>query len=216
MKTSLIIIGAGRHAISVTNVVISMGMSIVAFVDDNKAGTKIFGIPVISKQKCLNDCPTNNFAIAIGDNAVREQIFKEYLADFPNMYFPPLVHTSSVVGYGAIIGNGTILMPLVNVGPNSKVGDFCILNSSSSIDHDCAMESYSSIAPRVVCGGNVKIGVRSAVSIGATVKDGILLGDDVIIGANSYVNKAVADKVVAYGTPCKKVRARIKGDPYLS
>ena len=215
MKTSLIIIGAGGHAVSVTNVAISSGMSVIAYVDDNKVETEIMGIPVISKQHFLNDYSTNNLAMAIGDNAVRERVYKEYLADFPNVYFPPLIHASSVVGFGTIIGNGTIVMPLVNVGPNSKVGDFCILNTSSSIGHDCTMESYSSIAPGVVCGGNVKIGVRSAVSIGATIKHGILLGDDVVIGANSYVNKAVADEVVAYGTPCKKVRARIKGDPYL-
>ena len=78
------------------------------------------------------------------------------------------------------------------------------------------MKSFSSIAPRVAAGGNVKIGLRSAVSIGATIKHGIPVGDAAVIGANSYVNKSVDSNVVAYGSPCKFVRERIKGDPYLS
>ena len=77
------------------------------------------------------------------------------------------------------------------------------------------MESFSSLAPRVVCGGKVTVGIRSALSIGSTVKHGIIIGKDIVIGANSYVNNKVPDNVVAYGTPCKKVRTRIKGEPYL-
>ena len=78
------------------------------------------------------------------------------------------------------------------------------------------MNAFSSIAPRVVTGGNVKIGIRSALSIGATVKHGVLIGDDVVIGANSYVNKQISSNVVANGSPCKFVRKRIKGDSYLA
>ena len=93
-------------------------------------------------------------------------------------------------------------MPQVNVGPNSIVDKFCILNTSSSIDHDCEMKSFSSIAPRV--------------ATGATIKHGITVGDDAVIGANSYVNKSVDSNVVAYGSPCKFVRERTKGHSYLS
>ena len=215
MNNSLIIIGAGGHAISITNIAISSGIDVTAYVDDNKAGTEIMGAPVISKKNFLNNYSNDNLAIAIGDNAERERIYKEYLTSLPKAHFPPLIHVSSIVGVGTIIEDETVIMPLVNLGPNSKVGKFCILNTSSSIDHDCDMESYSSLAPRAVCGGNVKIGVRSAVSIGATVKHGITLGDDVVIGANSYVNKAFSDGVVAYGIPCKQIRIRIKGESYL-
>ena len=44
----------------------------------------------------------------------------------------------------------------------------------------------------------------------------IAVGADAVIGANSYVNKSVDSNVVAYDSPCKFVRERIKGDPYLS
>ena len=216
MSEALIIVGAGGHAMSVTNVALSCGMNVVAYVDDNKNGSKILDIPVITKQQCIDTYKTSNFAIAIGDNLVRESVYNEYKFQLPNCKFPPLIHSSAVLGINSKVDDGSVIMPQVNVGPNSKVGMFCILNTSSSIDHDSEMQSFSSIAPRVVTGGNVKIGFRSAVSIGTVIKNEIVIGDDVVIGANSYVNKAFESNQVAYGNPCKFVRDRKKGDSYLT
>lgn len=215
MSTPIIIIGACGQAVSVANVALGNGMNIIAFVDDNKAGNHLLGIPVITRKHCVEDHKTANLAIAIGDNTVRERVSNEYKFELPLANFPSIIHHSAVIGINSKVGDGTVVMPLVNIGPNSSVGNFCIMNTSSSIDHDCEMKSFSSIAPRVVTGGNVSIGVRSNISIGATIKHGIEVGDDTVIGANSYVNKAVDNKVVAYGNPAKFVRARVKGAPYL-
>ena len=215
MSSTIVIVGAGGHAISVANVASSCGMRVVAYVDDSKSGTEVLGIQVITKQQCIDTYCDENFVIAIGDNSVRELIYKEYKSELPNSKFPSLIHQSAVVGINSRIGNGTVIMPQANVGPNSIIGELCIVNTSSSIDHDCEMQSFSSIAPRVATGGGVNIGVRTAVSIGATIKHGISIGDDVVIGANSYVNKTIDNNIVAYGTPCSVVRTRTKGDPYL-
>ena len=216
MNTSIVIIGAGGHAVSIANVAHGSRMDVVAFVDDNKVGTHLLNIPVISSNQCINEYITANLAIAIGDNAVRERVSNEYKSAMPNARFPALIHSSAVVGINTEIGDGTVVMPQVNIGPNCTVKEFCILNTASSIDHDCEMDAFSSIAPRVVTGGNVKIGLGSAVSIGSTVEHGIVIGDDVVIGANSYVNKRFEGGVLAYGNPCKFVRNRNKGDSYLA
>tara|TARA_A100001011_G_scaffold379527_1_gene445656 strand:- start:27 stop:677 length:651 start_codon:yes stop_codon:yes gene_type:complete len=216
MCPSIIIVGAGGHALSVANVALGNGMSVTAYVDDNKAGCELLGIQVITKQQCFKVHERANFAIAIGDNSIRERISHEYMSALPCAKFPSLIHHSAVIGINSKVGEGTVVMPQVNVGPNSTVDSFCIMNTLSSIDHDCEMKSYSSIAPGVVTGGNVRIGLRSAVSIGATIKHKIEIGDDAVIGANSYVNKTVDNNVFAYGNPCKFVRERVKGDAYLS
>jgi len=216
MKPSIVIIGTGGHAVSIANVAHGSGMNVVAFVDDNKVGTNLLNIPVISSQQCINEHSAANLTIAIGDNALRERVCNEYKSAMPNARFPALIHSSAVIGINTEVGDGTVVMPQVNIGPNCKVREFCILNTSSSIDHDCEMDAFSSIAPRVVTGGNVKIGLGSAVSIGTTVKHGVIIGDDVVIGANSYVNKRVESNVLAYGSPCKSVRKRTKGDSYFA
>ena len=213
---SIMIVGAGGHAVSVANVAISAGYSVISFVDDNKVGQQIMEIPVISEEVSKSGSSQYNYAIAIGDNAKRKRVYKEFISDLPNANFPSLIHKSSVIGINSQIEEGVVIMPNSNIGPNSKVGRLCIINTSSSIDHDCVVSDFASLAPGVITGGNVKVEELSAISIGAVVKHGIKIGNDSVIGASSYVNKDVGNNVVAYGIPCKKIRDRVHGEPYLA
>ena len=173
-------------------------------------------MPVISLEVCYSLYKEHNYFVAIGDNITREKIINTLKLDLPNTKFPCLIHRSSVIGISTKIGNGTIIMPNVNIGPNSNIGIFCIINSSSSVDHDCNIKDFASLAPGVITGGGVNIGFRTAISIGTTIKHKISVGDDTVIGAKSYVNKNIEKKIVAYGIPCKKVRTRKIGENYLS
>ena len=215
MPKDIVLIGSGGHAKSVSSVATSCGFNVIAYVDDDKAGEYIFEIPVISSSECEQNYSSNDFAIAIGDNAIREHVAKEYKAKFPNAKFPYLIHKSCIIDPHCKIMEGSVLMPLSNIGPGTNIGCFCIVNTHSSVDHDCNINDYASLAPGVVLGGLVTIGLRSAISIGCTVKHNLTIGHDVVIGANSYVNKIIKDNTVAYGTPCKKVSERKKFDPYL-
>ena len=69
-------------------------------------------------------------------------------------------------------------------------------STHSSVDHDCNINDYASLAPGVVLGGLVTIGLRSAISIGSTVKHNLTIGHDVVIGANSYVNKIIREMLI--------------------
>ncbi|QWE02844.1 acetyltransferase [Polynucleobacter sp. JS-JIR-II-b4] len=212
---SLVIIGAGGHAVSFANVALSAGYAIKCFVDKNKIGQNLLGINIAGNIAELGDLDLYNFGIAIGDNSTRERIYYELRSKHANLKFPPLVHASAIISSFASIGEGTVIMPNAIIGPNSKVGKFCLINTQSSIDHDCIMSDYSSLAPGVITGGTVEIGLRSAISIGAIIKHGLKIGSDCVIGANSYLNQDLPSNQVAYGTPAKQVRSRLEGDPYL-
>lgn len=211
----LVIFGTGGHSLSVANVALSAGYTIKYFVDKNKKGLDLLRCKIIGDLTELDNINNFSFAIAVGDNASRERIHKELASVAPNLHFPPLVHASAVISFFSEIGDGTVIMPKAVIGPNSKVGKFCFINTQASIDHDCVMFDYSSLAPAAVTGGAVTIGLRSAISIGATIKHGLIIGDDCVVGANSYLNKDLPNNQVAYGTPAKQVRARNIGDSYL-
>jgi len=215
MSNSLVIVGAGGHAVSVANVAMSAGYNVIAFVDSEKQGQQLLGIPIIARDMCLKRYIDTNYAIAIGDNSVRERVSLEFIDFLPKIRFPFIVHSSAVVSYNTYIGMGTVIMPNATIGPNSRIGEFCIINTNASIDHDCSMADFSSVAPGVTAGGNVKIGKSSAVSIGAVIKHGTSISEDVVIGASSYVSKDIGSAIVCYGTPAKEVRWRKKGDAYL-
>jgi sugar O-acyltransferase (sialic acid O-acetyltransferase NeuD family) len=216
MSSALIIVGVGGHAVSVANVAISAGYSVLSFVDNNKVGQQLIGFPIISEKVSKSGSSEYDYVIAIGDNSKRKRIYEEFISDLPNANFPSLIHQSAVIGINSQIEEGSVIMPNSNIGPNSKVGKCCIINTRSSIDHDCILSDFVSLAPGVITGGNVKVGELSAISIGAVCKDGIKIGNDSVIGASSYVNKDVGNSVVSYGNPCKKIRGRVHGEPYLA
>ena len=211
----LVIFGAGGHAISVANVALSAGYIVKHFIDKNKMGQSLLGVSIVGDATDLKDLECYCFGIAVGDNATRQIIYNELQAKNIELSFPPLVHPSATVSSFTSIGDGTVLMPKAVVGPNSKVGKFCILNTQSSLDHDCVMLDFSSLAPAAVTGGTVQIGFRSAVSIGAIIKHGVKIGDDSVVGASSYLNRDLPNNQVAFGSPAKQVRDRSIDDSYL-
>lgn len=215
VKQELIILGAGGHAVSVANVAISAGYLVRSFVDPNKGGQNLLGINIVSDISKVVRFGTGQVAIALGDNAARERVYQDLQSRYPNLHFPVLVHRSATVCSFTEIGPGTILMPGAIAGPNSRVGKFCIINTRASIDHDCTMLDFSSLAPAAVAGGKVHIGMRSAISLDAVIKHGLKIGNDSVLGASSYLHTDMPDNHVAYGTPARLVRTRKLGDRYL-
>ncbi len=208
------IIGAGGHAVSVCNVATSAGFEVQCFVDDNKPGERLLGYEIVS----LQDMPLEqgmHYAIGIGANYIREKVLAELTGHVSVEQYPALVHESAVICMASQVGHGSVIMPQSVVGPSSRVGRFCILNTASAIDHDCVMDDFASLGPAAVCGGQVHIKERSAVCIAASIKHGTHIGQDVVVGANAYVNADLNDMAVYYGTPAKRVRPRGKFDSYL-
>ena len=125
------------------------------------------------------------------------------------------IHPSAIIGKKVGLGHGIAIMPGVVINSDSKIEDFCILNTNSSLGHDGVMKGFSSIASGVKTGGNLLLNECSAISIGATVIENIVIGNDSVIGAGSLVNKNIPSLVVAYGVPAKIIRPRNEEDKYL-
>jgi sugar O-acyltransferase (sialic acid O-acetyltransferase NeuD family) len=211
----LVILGAGGHGVSAYSVAQSAGFDIAKFVDPERRGGKLLGTEIVGDLSEISTEDALQVFLAIGDNNSRFRVHDELLARYPTLSFPKLIHASAVVSSFASIGDGTIVMPGSIVGPKTAIGRFCILNTRSAIDHDGAMADCSSLAPGVITGGRVRIGLRSAISIGAIIKHDIVIGDDCVVGAGSYVNANLPGNCVAYGTPAKIMRSRSRADSYL-
>jgi sugar O-acyltransferase (sialic acid O-acetyltransferase NeuD family) len=213
--TRLVILGAGGHGVSAYNVALSAGFDVTQFVDPGLRGGKLLGTEIVGDLSEIAGAGSLQVFIAIGDNDSRFCVHNDLSIQYPAVSFPRLIHASAVVSCFASIGDGTIVMPGSVVGPNTVIGRFCILNTRSAIDHDGVMADCSSLAPGVTTGGKVRIGLRSAISIGAVIKHDITIGDDCVVGASSYVNANLPGNCVAYGTPARIVRSRSRPDRYL-
>ena len=214
-QRKLIIFGAGGNAVSVHNVACSAGYQTCYFIDKNKSKNYFLDVPVLKKLEEVNKLEDYDYAISFGSNFIREKVFQDINAEYKFLNFPILIHKTAVISVGVNIAKGCIIMPNAVVGPKTKIGKFCILNTNSCLEHDNNMLEFSSIGPRAVTGGNVIIGKRSYIAIGAVIKNNTSIDADSVIGANSYLNKKVESNSIYYGSPAQFIRTRSKEDSYI-
>jgi serine O-acetyltransferase len=103
--------------------------------------------------------------------------------------------TGIEIANSAIIGKGLCIKHLGNViiGHNTKIGEHCVIINNVTIG-DCGRIN-NNITPSI--GNYVYIGS------GAVLIGNISVGNNVVIGANSVVNKSLSDNVVVAGVPSK-------------
>jgi sugar O-acyltransferase (sialic acid O-acetyltransferase NeuD family) len=153
--------------------------------------------------------------VAIGDNWVRYEMTALIHRLAPGFEVISAVHPETTIGRQVKIGTGTVAMAGVVINSGTTIGDGCIINTQSSIDHDSTIGSFVSLAPNTSTGGHVIIGDYTSIGIGANVIHNMEIGEHTVVGAGSTVIHSLPSYVVAFGTPCKVIRKRQKGDKYL-
>lgn len=217
----VVVIGCAGHARVVLEILESdQRCQVVGLLDTFKPiTTSVQGYQVIGSEDDLPALFAANICdcvfVAVGDNWVRSQIVNRIKERVPEAEFVSAIHPSAQISPNVTIGAGTVIMAGVVVNTGCKIGDFCILNTCSSLDHDSTMGAFSSLAPRAVTGGRVEIGAFSAIAIGAVVSHATKIGEHTVIGAGATVVKSIPELVVAYGTPARIMRKRNPGDLYL-
>lgn len=121
----------------------------------------------------------------------------------------------------------------VHVGDNVWIGPYVMLDgyharlrigSWCSISAHVQIYTHNTVA-RAVTGGKanfagapVEIGSCVYVGPASIISMGVTVGNHVIIGANSFVDKSLPDFSVAWGQPAKivgKIEMNAKGDDYI-
>ncbi len=198
----MIFFGASGHAKVAIEAWIAAGGKVTGVLDDNPLIKEILDYPVSSDydRAQLKD---KEMFVAIGSNDVRRKI----ALSFPARY-RSVVHPDAVISRSSRIGDGTVVMAGVVVNAASTIGEHVILNTCSSIDHDCWIEDFAHISPNATICGGVYIGEGTHVGAGATIIQNVRIGKWAVIGAGSVVLKDIPDFAVVIGIPGKIVRIK--------
>ena len=220
-KTKVLIIGSSGYAKVIIDIIEKMGQfEIIGLTDETRAfGEMTLGYKVLANEQKLpqlfNEYPEVSVVMAIGDNWTRFQAVQRICNINPYVTFPSIIHPSAQIAKEVKIGKGVVIMAGAIINSSSSIGDFTIINTKASLDHDNNLEKYSSLAPNATTGGNVHIGAFSAIGISATIKHGTTVGEQCVIGASSFLYHNCEDNSVMYGVPAKKIRTRKQGEKYL-
>ena len=205
MKDKLIIIGASGHGKVVADIAIKMNKwQNITFLDDDESIKTSMGLEVIGKKAdAFTYKEEADFFVAIGNNAVRERVKENLIEEGLNVV--SLIHPSAVIGTDVEIGIGTVVMAGVIINSSSRIGKGCIINTSSSLDHDNVIEDYVHISPGVRSAGSVGIGKGTWLGIGSVVSNNVNICSGCKVGAGAVVVKDITEPGTYVGVPVRKI-----------
>ena len=117
-----------------------------------------------------------------------------------------IVSKDSYISDKKLIGKGIQMFPHSVAHHNAKIGDYCILNTGSILEHDCEIGNGVHLMPGAVIGGNTFLGNYVTVGINATILPKIKIEDGAFIGAGAVVTKNVKKNQIVAGNPAKFIK----------
>lgn len=141
MNNGLVIVGAGAHARKIWHYATSLGLQVMAFVDDNlRAISPSPSIPCLSVQAASRFGDGQRFVVGIGNAAVRRRLQESFES---KGWLPiSLIHPTAYVALDAAIGTGCVVCAQAVVETGSVIGAGTIVDVGSIVDHDCVVGEY--------------------------------------------------------------------------
>lgn len=210
----LAIIGASGHGKVVADIARRNGYKEIVFLDDNDSIHECGGYPVIGKSTETGTIDAD-VIIGIGNAGVRKQIQES----IPDEKMVTLIHPDAVVAEDVVIGKGTVVMAGAVINPGVRIGKGCIINTCSSVDHDCVVGDYVHIAVGSHLCGTVTVVNGTWIGAGATVSNNVYICSDCMIGAGAVVIKDIKIPGTYIGVPAKEKKMskyKLTGGGYCS
>ena len=206
----VVVIGGGGHAKVLISVLKKSGYAIEGYTDKEDRGV-ILGVPYLGNDAILQDIgrksPAFNAIIGIGKvdaSPLRLSLQNEIGA--LGFDFPAICSPQAIINEAVSLGAGTAVLDGVVVNSGTDIGRACILNTRSTVEHDCRIGENVHIAPGVTLSGGVTIGDNCMVGTGANVIQSISICAGCLIGAGSTVVKDITVPGTYAGNPAKRIR----------
>ena len=196
MNKKIAIIGAGGHGKVVGEIALLNQYKTIDFFDDQIYQIKNFPFKIIGNLELLKKNIKNydNFFVAIGDNKIRFDKISWVKNEKKNIV--NLIHPKSTISQFSSIELGSCVMANAVINAGTYIKEGVIINTSSSIDHDCLIEDYAHISPNCSLSGNVNVGKFSHLGAGTSVHPGINVGQNVKTGVGSKIYKDILDNKI--------------------
>lgn len=203
----IVLFGYSGHSYVVIESCLKKGYLVKAYFDQQENKSNLYNLIYLGREDDTNLDELLKKYIpfpSIGNNHIRKKminLFVKYNALQINIIDPTaIISSTSTISLSTFISSNVIVNAFV------KIGQGCILNTSSIIEHESVVGNFSHIAPGVVLCGNVCVGELTFIGANTVVKQGIKIGSNVIVGAGSVVLTDIPDNQVWVGNPAKRIK----------
>ncbi len=204
MIKRLAIIGASGHGKVIADIAELNGWNEIVFFDDaypNVSFEKNWKVVGSTANLILMKEDFDGFIVAIGDNAIR--LDKTNMLISKGLNAVSLIHPNAVISKYVSIDVGSVIMAGAIINPFVKIAKAAIINTASSIDHDCVLSDGVHVSPGVCLAGSVEVGELAWLGIGSVVKQCVKIGKNAVVGAGAVVIKDIPNHVTVMGNPAK-------------
>lgn len=208
-KPQLAILGASGHGKVVADTAELLGYECVFFDDayPQKQANEAWPIVGTGTELFERLSEFDGVVVAIGNNTVRFGKIQALRGSGARL--PSIIHPTAVISQYTEIAEGSVVFAGVVVNAFAKIGVGAILNTGCTVDHDCELGHAVHISPGANLAGGITVADCSWVGIGASVKQLVAIGSNVMIGAGSVVLKHIASDSVVAGNPAKPLTQQL-------
>lgn len=145
--------------------------------------------------------------IGIGDDRARRLLFDRLKA--LGLEVTCCIAPTAWVAPGAALGEGVFLGPGATICARSRIGDNVIVNTMSSVDHNCVIGADTQIAPGTTLGSHLRVGRGCYFGMKSCVLPRLEIGDGAQIMAGALVVRSVPPGALVGGNPARVMRVGI-------
>lgn len=209
-RKKIVLIGGGGHCKVVIDAISRANcFEIIGVIDKDPKNLHISDIKVIGDDEVLkkvfqSGCIRAFIALGSVGNEIRRIKLDKILKKI-GFILPSIVHPLAYIAESVKIDDGVFVAAGAVIQPGSHIGRNAIINTNSSIDHDCKIGNFVHITPGSVISGGVEIGENSHIGTGSSIIEYIKIGKNTIVGAGSNVVSDIPSNCKAYGNPCRVV-----------
>jgi sugar O-acyltransferase (sialic acid O-acetyltransferase NeuD family) len=209
--SEIVVVGGGGHAKELISVLKKTGAyRIVGYTDEQDKGP-ILGIPYLGNDSVLSEIKAKNHSCraaiglgTVGKSEGRRRL--QALLDKMGLDLPVIISKHAIVAEEVNLGKGTVVFDGAVVNSGTTIGGCGIINTNSTVEHDCRIEDHVHIATGAsVCGG-VHIGKNCLIGAGASLVQYVSICPNCIVGAGAVVNKDITEPGTYVGNPARKLR----------
>lgn len=165
---------------------------IIGFADDapGKQSGSIDGYPLLGTiENASHDHPHAAVLLAIGDNAVRERLYRLLRGHD----FPVIIDPSADVAPTADLRHGVFVGPQAVISAGAELGKFVIVNARAGVGHDCTLGDFSQVCPGATLSGHTVLGNHAFIGSNACTVPGSKIGERAKVAAGTPVYRNIAD-----------------------
>ena len=192
--------GFGKEVFDVANRqnAINKSWDYIFFIDDTREDdsdcylSKSFTLSYV-----LETFSKNNFevVIALGEPSFRIKLKNKLVEN--GIKLGIVIDPSAIISPSAKLGVGVIVTSDCIIASSAIVGDNVAINVKSIVGHDIVLANDVVLSSMVNIGGACKIGAGTYLGMGCLIKDGLEIGEEVIVGMGSVVHHNIPSRMIA-------------------